>query len=289
MSEKILVTGATGNVGSRLVENLKDRGADFVAGISPKHDPDEFAARGISTSVYDLKEPASLAPAMQGIDRLFALVPFTPYMVQNSADMLAAAREAGVRYILRQSVIGADPDSEYDLMKVHGDIDRGLIESGIEHTIIRPNSFMQNYISYYGSFIRRENTLYLSQGDGKASLVDARDVADVAAEVLMDPGPHAGRIYDITGAKALTNQDVVEIVSKAAEKDVTYVPIDDSMAEMGMLQMNLPEWIIDKMMSLHRFIREGHATPVSNTVIQLAGREPLTFEQFAEANADAWK
>ena len=289
MSEKILVTGATGNVGSLLVEKLQNKGADFVAGISPRHDPDEFEAKGIKAVVYDFKEPASLVSAMQGIDRLFALVPFTPYMVQNSADMVSAAQEAGVKYILRQSAIGADPDSDHALMKVQGTMDQGVIDSGIDYTIIRPNSFMQNYIFYYGSFIKKENTLYLSQGDGKSSMVDVQDVADVAAEILLDPQPHSGRIYDITGGKALTNQDVVEIISKATGKDVTYVPIDDSMAEMGMLQMNLPDWIIEKMMSLHRFIREGRATPVSNTVIQVAGHEPITFEQFAGMNADAWK
>lgn len=289
MSEKILVTGATGNVGTPLVKKLKERGADFVAGLSPRHTPEEFEAKGIRAASFDLKETAAMAAVFQGVDRLFSLVPFTPFMDDNSADMLKAAQEAGVKYILRMSVIGADPDSEYALMQVHGESDQAVIDSGIPYTIIRPNSFMQNYILYYGNFIKNEGTMYLAQADGKSSFVHVNDVADVAAEILMNPAPHMNKIYDITGAKSLTNQDVAEIISSAADKPVTYVPIEEMMAQMGMMQMNLPDWIIDKMLSLHRFIKDGHATPVSNTVIEIANHEPITFERFAEDNAGAWK
>jgi uncharacterized protein YbjT (DUF2867 family) len=289
MGEKTFVTGATGNVGKPLIEKLKEKGADLVAGISSKHDPAEFEVRGIPAVSYDLKEPAGMAAAFAGIDRLFALVPFTPFMEENSADMLKAAQEAGVKYILRLSVIGADPASEYALMKVHGDIDQALIDSGIPYTIIRPNSFMQNFVLYYGSFIKNEGTVYLAQGDGKSSYVDAKDVADVAAEILMRPEAHANRIYDITGGRSITNQEAAEIISATLGKTVTYVPIDEMMAQMGMMQMNLPDWTIEKMLSLHKFIKDGHTAPVSNTVIEIAGHDPITFEQFAEANAEAWK
>jgi len=151
-------------------------------------------------------------------------------------------------------------------MKVHGGLDQAVIESGIPYTIIRPNSFMQNYILYYGSFIKNEGTMYLAQADGKSSFVHVNDVADVAAEILMNPTPHMNKVYDITGAKSITNQDVAEIISSAADKAVTYVPKEEMMAQMGMMQMNLPDWIIEKMLSLHRFIKDGHATPVAPMV-----------------------
>ncbi|NOR15267.1 MAG: NAD(P)H-binding protein, partial [Candidatus Aminicenantes bacterium] len=255
----------------------------------PRHTPEEFESEGIQTATFDLKEPTSVKAALQGIDRLFSLVPFTPNIVENSTEILNAAQEAGVGYILRMSAIGADPDSEYALMQVQGTMDQAVIDSGIPSTIIRPNSFMQNYILYYGSFIKNEGTFYLATADGKSSFVHVNDVADVAAEILIDPTPHMNKIYDITGAKSLTNLDVAEIISAATEKSVTYVPIEEMMAQMGMMQMNLPDWVIEKMLSLHRFIKDGHATPVANTVIEIAGHEPISFERFAEDNVGAWK
>lgn len=289
MGKKIFVMGATGIVGAPLVEKLKDKGADFVAGVNSLSDQGEFEAEEIKAVAYDLKDPVSMTTAFQGADRLFALVPLTPFMEENSADMLKAAREAGVGYILRLSVIGADPGSDYALMRVHGEIDQTIIDSGIPYVILRPNSFMQDFVLYYASFIKRESTIYLAQGDGKSSYVDAKDVADVAAEILMHPEAHVNRIYDITGGRSITNQEAAEIISSAAGKRVTYVPIDEMMARMGMMQMNLPDWIIDKMVSLHNFIKDGHSTPVSNTVLEIAGHEPNSFEKFAETNVDAWR
>ncbi|MGD0209767.1 MAG: SDR family oxidoreductase [Desulfomonilia bacterium] len=285
MSEKILVIGATGNIGSYVTAILKEKGADFVAGVSK---PDTKIA-GVKTVLFDYTDHASMLKAMKGVHTVFLLAPFVPEMKDWLMGAIKAAKEAGVRYIVRSSAIGADADSGAALAKVHGEVDKALMESGIAFAIVRPMTFMQNFATYHRENIRKLHTIYQPQGDGRSSFVHVRDVAAVAVELILNQQKYQGKAYDVTGGEALSNADVAAIISDVSGSRVTYVDVPEDAAVKAMQDMGMPQILIDQLMSLNRITKAGYTEVIAPTVLEITGRPPITFRQFAEENAGVWK
>jgi uncharacterized protein YbjT (DUF2867 family) len=275
MPNPILVTGATGNIGRELVKQLKAAGAHVIAG-SPSG---ESVARLVETRHVDFVDPASLKRAFQGIDTLFLLFPLQANMVELARNAVAAAKAAGVKHIVRSSGAGADASSPVAIARVQGEIDQLVIDSGIAYTLLRPNSFMQNFLNFYAGMIRG-GALYLPQGQGKVSFVDTRDIAAVAAAVLQQPADHAGKVYTLTGGEALSNADVAACIGAALGRTISYVP---------MRQAGMTAWSIETLMSLNRIIAAGYTAEVSPDVQRVLGRAPIRFDRFVADNLAAWR
>jgi NAD(P)H dehydrogenase (quinone) len=286
---KILVTGATGNIGSQLVPLLKEKGQEVIAAVSSLSRAGRFSKQSVDTAILNFAQPDSLETAFDGVDRLFLLLPLVEPMVDWGRQVIEAARKAGVRHILRSSGLGADPDTTYELGKTHGLIDQALIASGIPFTIVRPNSFMQNYVNFFGPLIRENQALALAQGLGRISLIDVRDIAAVDAEILTHPGAHLHKIYDLTGPEALNNEEIAQTLSLVIQKPITYVEIDELTARQGMARMGIPEWNIRLLESLNRRIKLGMTAEVTHWVRTITGRPPIDFGRFARDHVDAWK
>ncbi|MHB9155632.1 MAG: SDR family oxidoreductase [Endomicrobiales bacterium] len=284
----ILVLGATGNIGSALSVILKDRRASFAGGV-PLSETGKLREQGISAAALDFDNARSLENAMQDVERLFMLLPMEERITGWAQNILSAARRAGVKFILRSSVMDADPRSPYSLFLVHGQVDRMLWESGIPCAIVHPNSFMQNYAVYYGRSIAASDAFYLAQGDGKVSFVDVRDIAAVCAAILMEPAGHVNREYDVTGAEALSNGQVARILTQVAGRRITYVPLSDGRSDETMRRAGLSDWDRDAEHSLDRHIREGKSGRVSGVVKEITGREPVPFLTFAQEYAESWQ
>ncbi len=283
MSNTILVTGATGTVGRELVKALKTAGANVIAMSSSGK-----AVEGVETRDANLADPASLARALRGIDTLFLLLPLQANMVQLARNAVAAATAAGVKHIVRSSGAEADSASPSAIGRVQGEIDQLVMQSGIPYTLTRPNCFMQNYLTFYGDMIRA-GTLYLPQGDGKASFVDARDIAAVNAAILQQPAAHAGKTYTLTGGKALSNAEVTQCIGAALGRSISYMAVPDDAAIASMREGGLDAWSIETVMSLNRVIAAGHPAAVSPDVEKLLGRAPHTFEQFVADHVASWR
>ncbi|WGS45360.1 SDR family oxidoreductase [Burkholderia sp. JSH-S8] len=275
MSNPILVTGATGTIGRELVAQLKATGAHVIAGSASGK-----AVEGIETRHADFADAASLASAFRGVDTLFLLLPLQADMVTLAGHAVAAAKAAGVRHIVRSSGAGADPDAPFAIGRVQGEIDRLVAESGVAYTITRPNCFMQNFANFHADMIRA-GALYLPQGDGKVSFVDAA--------ILQRPADHAGRTYDLTGGAALSNADVAARIGAALGRKVDYVAVTDDAAIASMRDAGVDAWSIDVLMSLSRLIADGHAAAVGSDVRMLLGRAPIAFERFVEDYAGRWR
>jgi uncharacterized protein YbjT (DUF2867 family) len=286
---KILITGATGNIGSPLVENLQQKNLEVIAGVSSLSKGGRFVKQGIDTTIINFTRPETLETALEGVERLFLLLPLAEPMVAWGRQVIAAAQTAGVQFILRSSGLGADPDTGYELGKTHGLIDQALRESGIPFAIIRPNSFMQNYVNFFGAMIRDQQALYLAQGQGRISLIDVRDIAAVAAAILADPGSHRRQSYDLTGPEALTNEEIAGIISRVVGKTVTYHDIDEETYRREMLRLGVPEWNIRVLESLNRRIKLGLTAEVNSQVRLLTGQAANSFSRFAEDQAAFWK
>ena len=285
MSKPIVVTGATGTVGSKVVEQLAAAGATVRAAV---RDPGKVAPRdGVETVAFDMTAPDSVARAVQDADHLLLLTAFAPDMVAWSRAVVDAAREAGVEHIVRLSVMGAGPQASISLTRWHTEAEQYLEQSGVGFTHLRPNSFMQNYITFCAQTINSQGTVFLPHGDGKMSVIDVEDVAAVAVKALLEPG-HMGKAYDLTGPAALDNHEMAATLSGVLGRDIHYMDIPDMMVEMGLKSMGTPEVIIGALGELSAVNRESRLAEVTDDVGQLLGRPPRSFEEFALANAAAW-
>jgi uncharacterized protein YbjT (DUF2867 family) len=284
MSNKILVTGATGNIGSALIPELTASRADFAVMTSKSG----TTIAGVETRHGEFGSVASLMSAFEGIDTLFLLFPLVENKVELARNAAAAAKAAGVKHIVRSSGAGADSTSAFALPKLQGEIDDVLAATGIPTTFVRPNVFMQNYVNYQSQAIR-DGTLYAADGGQAQSFVDTRDIAAVVARILGNPAAHASRAYTLTGGEALTGAQVAAAISAAIGKPVKHVSIPTEAAVATMNQWGMPAFIVNVMDSLNQVVSAGYASGVSPDVEIILGRKARTFASFVNENAGAWK
>lgn len=282
MTQTYLVTGATGTVGQALVNQLQAAGANVIAGSTSGR-----SVAGAPGRVVNFEQPATLDAAFAGIDRLFLLFPLQPNKLQLATHALDAARRAGVGHVVRSSGAGADVQSPYAIGRLQGEIDALVASSGLPYTLLRPNSFMQNWVNYYGGMVRA-GSVYLANGAGRSAWIDARDIAAAAAAVLQQPDAHVGQAYELSGPEALSGAEVLDVIRAEAGVSATYVPVTAAQAEESMRGMGMSPWTIDIMASLARLIADGGTAGTSPHLAALTGQPGRTFAAFAREHAAQW-
>ncbi len=283
----IFVTGATGNIGCDLVPILLEKGARVRAGL---HAPDRSllaTAPEVERVAIDFQKTETMVGAFEGCRAVYLVTPFDPHDAEMGFRIVDAAREAGVGYIVKQSIMAAD-SIDAAIARHHRDVEEYIEKSGLAFSFLRPNFFMQNFIQFWGEDIYREGRFYLPENKGRVSYIDGRDVAASAAAVLLDES-HAGRIHTLTGSEALGNDEVARILSKVARRKIEYVSVDDDFYQGHFAKEGMPGWKIEAMLELHRLHREGGAAEVTSDVADLTGREAISFTRFARDHVDAFK
>ena len=291
MTETILITGATGTVGSEVVKQLSAKGENIIVKAAARSATDNTFENlnRVQVVQLDYDKPDSLAVALKGVDKLFLLTPFQSNMVDLTSNLVSEAKKAKVKYIAKQSVMGADAEPGITPGRLHRQAEKIIEESGIPFTFLRPNFFMQNFVNYYSNLIRSQGAFYMPAGDAKVSFVDVRDIAAVAVKSLINDNQQKGRAYNITGGEALTYVQVAEILSKAVGKKINYVNVTDQDARKGMKDMSMDEWTIKSMIELFEITRAGYVSEISPIVEQVTGNKPITFSQFANDYTGAFK
>ena len=277
----ILVTGASGNIGTPLVQQLRAAGSHFS--VLRSQGPN---AAGVRVASYN--DVDALTRAFEGVDTLFLLLPLVENKLALAANAALAAQRAGVKHIVRSSGAGADAASPFALPRLQGQIDEVLATTGISTTFIRPAGFMQNFATFMAGQVKA-GTVYAAHGDAAQSLVDARDIAAAAATVLHNPAAHAGKAYTITGGESLTTQQFVAEIAQATGRAVAYQPVSFEKAVEAMAGMGMPSWVVELMDSLNRIVAAGYAAGVSPDTAQLLGRAPISAQAFARDHVAAWK
>jgi uncharacterized protein YbjT (DUF2867 family) len=282
MKETILITGATGTVGSETVKALSALDLHVRAGVHSLIKGDRFRGLPHVDMVHLVfQDPETLRVAFTGVDRVFLITPLAENQVEQARQMIDMAGQTGVRHIVRLSVAGAGAQPGTQLSRVHREVEAYLEASGIAYTHLRPTSFMQNFTAHAAATICDSNAIYLPFGHGRVSFVDARDVAAVARVVLTEPG-HENKIYEISGPEAITVNEVAHALTQATDRLITYVDVPEEAALQAMQQRKMPDWMISTLMELNSACKAGHAAQVYDTIEKLTHRTPRSIYDFAQ-------
>src|SRR5256885_7293959 len=211
MSKSVLVTGATGTIGRDVAKRLSEKGGSVHAGVRDQAKARKQFGSNIALAPFDFENEKMFAGALGGVEKVFLLPPLLPNQLEVMNAFVDATKRAGVRHIVKLSAIGIDDETQPTAIKWHGANEQHIRESGVAFTFLRPNSFMQNFITY---FPPRNGAIYLPWGNGTASFVDTRDIANAAAKALTSDG-HGGRIYTLTGPATLGIAEVALKIGRA--------------------------------------------------------------------------
>lgn len=282
MHTTILITGATGTVGQEVVKHLAMLDGDVriragvhsvIKGENLKRLPD------VEIVEMDFEDQDSLHAAFTHVDKVFLVTPFEEDQVQMAKTLVDEAKRTGVKHIVRLSALGADAEPGIQLGRWHREIEKYIEDSGIPYTFLRPASFMQNFVTYSDKSIKEEGRFYQSKGEGKVAYIDTRDIAAVAVEALIGEG-HEGKIYELTGPEALSNDDVAQIISEVTGKQVGYVDVPVQEAKLVMKEQGVPEKLADALVELDEVYKAGYSNEVNDEVQYVTGKKPHSFKQF---------
>src|ERR671930_267920 len=299
----ILVTGATGTVGSEVVKQLVSSSSsssdnnDIIirAAFHSQNKADIFKQYNNKKTVQivnmDYNKSETIADALNHVDKLFLLNLPAPNMAVYSNLVKEIRKYGGINHIVKLSSMAAEETGfETIIGRIHREEEKIIEESGIPSTFLRPGSFMQNFVNFLGQTIKTQNAFYLPAGDGKVSFVDARDIAAISVRALTNGNQqYIGKAYAITGQEAISYRQAAEILSKEVGRRISYVDIPEEDARKGMKESAMDDWVVDAIMEFYSIIRTGHASQTTNVVEQITGRKPIPFTQFAKDYAGSFK
>jgi uncharacterized protein YbjT (DUF2867 family) len=278
----VLITGATGNVGSAVLDNLGTTDFSLRALVHNESKVRTMSDRGVEVVVGDFLEPESLAPALEGVSTLLLITPHHPEQVAQATNVIEVARGSGNDpRIVRLSVAQASHEAPTKNCRQHAQIEEELISSGLPYTILRPTTFMQNTLATART-VCSESRIYQPFKDGKLGMIDVRDIGEVAAKTLAEEG-HEGKTYTLTGPKAISFYDIAEMLSEVLGKKVDYVPISLEKAKEAMLGMGLSEWKTEVLIEYARAHGQGYSNFTTEDVEQLTGHTATSYREFASA------
>ena len=281
--QKILVTGATGNVGSRVVQELRGRGAPVRAFV---RDPGNSAAMlgdDVELAVGDFGDPESIRAALDGVDGVFLACSNQPRQVEYETRVIDAAGEMGVRRIVKLSALGAQVGSPVAFWDWHARIEYHLRTSGVPSVILRPTFSMANLLAS-AEAIKYTGKLFAPAGDAGISMVHPQDVAAVASVTLVEDG-HEGATYTLTGPEAITFGQVAGYLWEALGRESEYLNVPDEAALQSMTGQGMPEFAAAQIVTVFGFLRGGAQERTTDTVRAVTGYDARGFADFVSEHA----
>jgi uncharacterized protein YbjT (DUF2867 family) len=277
----ILVTGASGKIGSEAVRVLARRQQPTRALV---RDLSRAPQGATEVAVGDFDDPATLDAAMSGIDTVLLVSPSIP--AQEIAVIDSAARR-GVKHVVKVTNHKATADSPVDRRRDHAQIEAHLRGTGLDYTLLGPNLFMQNLLAI-APMIRQTRGFVMSAGTGLFGMIDARDAAAAAAAVAAAPSEHAGRTYLLTGPELISYTDVANTLTDVLGERLKYRQITPDMHRAAMIQAGVPEPVATSNAQVFGLIAEGDAEWLSDDVEILTGNRPRTLHEFLTENITAF-
>jgi uncharacterized protein YbjT (DUF2867 family) len=278
----ILVTTA-GKVGSETARLLAERDVPVRVLVRDPAKAAALAGAGVEITKGELDMPASIDDAMAGVSTVVLVSPAVPAQELNVA---ASAARAGAGHIIK-ATSKASADSPIARRRWQAEIEAGLAASGIPHTLLRSNAYMQNVLALAPA-IAATSSFGSAAGKGRTGMVDARDVAAAAAEIAASPATHAGRTYWLTGPTLISNYDVAAVLSDLLGRAITYRELTLEQNTQAMIRAGVPEQIAQMNALAFSLAAAGDAEWVTQDIPSLLGRPARTFQQFARDYATAF-
>lgn len=285
MSSRILVTGATGNVGLEVVRLLHERGHQVRAAVRSHSTLSINLLHGVELVTFDFEQPQTFELALQGITTLFLVRPPAISQVKKYIyPTIAAAMATGVERVVFLSVLGA----ERNRIIPHAQIEAYIKSIGLPYTFLRASFFMQNLSTTHRADIKDTNEIFVPAGKGKTSFIDVRDIAATAVKVMTEPG-HENKAYALTGNKALDYYQVAEIFTHILGRQIVYSNPSIFKFALRMYNRKLAIEFIAVMIGIYTTVRLGLAAKVTEDLTQLLQTAPTSMEEFVRDNQNSWR
>ncbi len=292
----ILVTGAAGHlgaVGRTVTELLLERGLPVRAMVRREDDrAAALRAAGAEVMIGDLLEPADVYRVVSGCRRVYFGMSVSPGYLEASVTMAAVARELGVDALVNMSQMTVSQMSIRNTtpspqQRQHWLSEQALAWSGLPIVTIRPTVFLEGFfVPLTGPSVRDRGRIELPFGRGKTSPVASADVARVVAVVLADPGPHVGRIYELTGPRSQDMDGVAREYSDALNREITYSDISPADWELELKSSGLPEHLTHHLVTMAELNRAGRYDRMADGVERVTGRPAMSVRDFVSLHAD---
>ena len=283
----ILISGANGANGTELVKLFAGQQMPVRALVRDASRAQKIALPGVEIVEGDFDRPETLSAALRGIERAFLLAPSSERAEKQQIAFVEAARKSDAKHIVKLSQLGADSGSPQRFLRYHGRVEAAIRESGLAFTFLRPNLFMQTLLNFAGT-IKEKNAFFAPMGEGRVSVVDTRDIAQVAFVSLSQSG-HENKIYDLTGPGALSHAQMAEQLSGVLGRTVSYQNIPPEAMRESLLGLHFPTWQADGLLEEYAAWSQDEAAQIATGVFDATGHEPRSFEQFARDYAPAFR
>jgi (4-alkanoyl-5-oxo-2,5-dihydrofuran-3-yl)methyl phosphate reductase len=283
-----LITGATGDVGSRVVEHLLKSGERPRVFVRNEEKARSRFSECVDYFVGDMSEPETLKTALQGVSALF-LINSGPEIPARDAMAASIAKAADVKRLVKLSSM--DVEHGLALGVWHEQGEAAIRASGVPFTFVRPTGFMSNLLAWSHA-IKSEGIVRSSAGDGKRAFIHSDDIAAVSAKILMAQEfarEYKGTAIPITGPDSLSVAEATAKIGAAIGKQLTFHSISDEEARRRYAATGAPNADIEAHVALWRAIREGKLGSVTNNVEEILGRKPIGLDQWAKENAEAFR
>jgi uncharacterized protein YbjT (DUF2867 family) len=285
-----LVIGGTGTIGGEVLRQLREAGAPVRAMVRSRAREEQLGGRADEVVVADLTEPASLPPALAGVDGVFLATPGAPDQVRLEGNLVeAVAATEQPAHVVKLAALGYDavpPEQGIRVGASHARVVQRINELGVPHTVLAPSGFMANFLGSAAT-VRDNHAVYGSAGDGAVSWIDPADVGAVAVHVLTSGG-HDGASYSVTGPELLTFSQVTEHLSAVVGRQIRYVDLSPEAFEQAMRSAGVDDWTATALSELHQVYRAHQAEVVTDEVHKATGRPATSFGSWAERQRAAF-
>ena len=275
----ILITGATGMVGSEVVKRLSAHGVPVRAVTRDPWKADANRFPHVQFVQGDFEDVDSMCRACAGVDRAFLSTNSTECTEHQQIAFTRVAQRSGVRHIVKLSQLHANTNSPGRFLRYHAAVEAAVQASGLTFTFLRPNLYMQGLLNFRQS-IQEQSAFFAAAGDARISTVDVRDLADVAVAALTT-AQHDNKIYALTGPEALTFAEMSHQLSKAIGRTITFVDMPPESMRAALAHLGFPAWQADGLLEEFAMYRRGEAAGVEPGVREALGRPPRAFDAFA--------
>jgi uncharacterized protein YbjT (DUF2867 family) len=280
-----LITGATGNIGSKVVERLLERGDRPRVLVRDAEKARSLYGDRVDIFVGDFSDAASMTTALTEVDA-FLLVSSVDDLVARDEVAAKAAKTAGVKHLVKISSL-AIPQKDVGTGIWHAQGEAAIRAAAVPFTFIRPSGFMENCL-WWARSIKSDGVVRSSAGDGKSPVIHSDDIAAVAVEALTKRA-YIGEMLPVTGPELLSYPEMVAKIGARIGRTLRYEALSDEEERQQLVARNRPPHMVDAILSIFRAVREGRMAALTDTVERVIGRKPLSFDRWLEQNLGAFR